>query len=214
MAKKKKTKIKKKAKKLSDKQINALVDNITDNFDKYFTNQPTTNKTVVPSLIATSVSITPNGKKKVLDTGDVRITFLNNKKHSFEGQPAVDGIDGLKMWYNNGVLSRLDGPAVEFPNGKTEYYINGKFFQSWAEFEANKKLILTKPGLIKTVLNKIESFFASPIKRFTPSLEDTGHDKNGVRFGTYDMMSHEYQEPGLLDQLNKIKSQSIKEETK
>jgi hypothetical protein len=46
---------------------------------------------------------------------------------------SIDGIilakifsDGTKYWYKNGELHREDGPAIKYPNGYTERWLNGK----------------------------------------------------------------------------------------
>ena len=39
----------------------------------------------------------------------------------------VEDIDGFKVWYNaKGKLHRLDGPAIEQPNGTKAWYVNGE----------------------------------------------------------------------------------------
>jgi hypothetical protein len=49
----------------------------------------------------------------------------NGKLHRLDG-PAVDYPDGNKYWYKNGERHRLDGPAVEGANGYKEWCKNGK----------------------------------------------------------------------------------------
>jgi len=34
--------------------------------------------------------------------------------------------DGTKEWYQNGILHRIDGPAVEHFDGTKEWFVNGK----------------------------------------------------------------------------------------
>jgi len=54
--------------------------------------------------------------------------YYYNKKgklHRLNG-PAVERIDGSKMYYVNGELHRLDGPANVGTNGELEYWVNGK----------------------------------------------------------------------------------------
>ena len=43
-----------------------------------------------------------------------------------EDGPAVEYPDGHKEWYLNGKLHREDGPAVEFLDGHKEWYIKGQ----------------------------------------------------------------------------------------
>ena len=35
--------------------------------------------------------------------------------------------NGNKCWYLNGRYHRVDGPAIEYANGKTRYFINGNY---------------------------------------------------------------------------------------
>ena len=57
--------------------------------------------------------------------------------------PVIDS-DGTKRWYNeNGQLHREDGPAVERADGRKEWHVNGKFYNTipeWVEalFEFKK----------------------------------------------------------------------------
>ena len=45
---------------------------------------------------------------------------MENKSKSFVGG------DGTKSWYQNGLLHRTDGPAIEHANGNKHWYQNGK----------------------------------------------------------------------------------------
>ena len=47
-------------------------------------------------------------------------------RHRLDG-PAVEWPDGRKEWAVNGEMHRLDGPAVEFDNGDKEYWVEGKY---------------------------------------------------------------------------------------
>lgn len=50
--------------------------------------------------------------------------FLNGKLHNPNG-PAVTQ-KGHQYWFQHGKKHRIDGPAVIYPNGKKEYWLNGK----------------------------------------------------------------------------------------
>ena len=45
--------------------------------------------------------------------------------HRLDG-PAIERVNGSKVWYVNGKLHRLDGPAVEWQNDYRAWYVNGK----------------------------------------------------------------------------------------
>jgi hypothetical protein len=52
--------------------------------------------------------------------------FWRNKEgllHRLDG-PAMEYIGGEKEWYQNGKLHRLDGPAIEYPSGYKVWYKN------------------------------------------------------------------------------------------
>jgi hypothetical protein len=51
---------------------------------------------------------------------------LNGKLHRLEG-PAVEWPDGYKAWFKFGFRHRLEGPAVEWPSGAREWFENGRF---------------------------------------------------------------------------------------
>ena len=65
---------------------------------------------------------TKEGKFKVRYYENIPLDKLDRKK----GPALVDGILKFKLWYTNGLLHRLDGPAVIWGNGKKEWWINGK----------------------------------------------------------------------------------------
>ena len=45
-----------------------------------------------------------------------------------EDGPAVERADGDELWYQNGELHRLDGPAIiSVFNGHREWYVDGVF---------------------------------------------------------------------------------------
>ena len=51
--------------------------------------------------------------------------YLNGLLHRING-PAVEWVNGDKAWYIHGKLHRIDGPAIERANGKKEWFLNGK----------------------------------------------------------------------------------------
>ena len=80
-----------------------------------------------------------------LSSGD-RIWYLNGELHRVDG-PAIERSDGYRAWYLNGERHRVDGPAIEWSNGTREWYLNGKryTFAEWLENNPhldNKKRIM------------------------------------------------------------------------
>ena len=66
---------------------------------------------------------------------------MNGKLHRLDG-PAVEYPDGYKAWYLNGERHREDGPAIEGCDGSKEWWLNGKQYYTEAAF--NKKLLEDK----------------------------------------------------------------------
>ena len=64
-------------------------------------------------------------KVTVEDNGTTRWFNENGKLHRLDG-PAVEWPDGTKMWYQNGLYHRLDGPAVEYADGYKEWWVEDK----------------------------------------------------------------------------------------
>ena len=51
--------------------------------------------------------------------------------------------NGIKSWWHNGRLHRIDGAALEFPGGRKSWYLHGKRIncvESQEEFEQYLKL--------------------------------------------------------------------------
>ena len=96
--------------------------------------------------------IQENIEKPTLKVGSdgVKMWFQNGKLHRLDG-PAVERLDGSKAWYQNGKLHRLDGPAVEYPDGTKMWYINGKQY--------SEKKFKTQVNIFKglEVLSRIRS---------------------------------------------------------
>ena len=64
--------------------------------------------------------------------------------HREGGLPAVEGSDGYKAYYEHGKRHRLDGPAVEYHNGRKEYWIDGERLTKEEFDDRNKKELTVK----------------------------------------------------------------------
>ena len=60
---------------------------------------------------------------RVYDDGD-KEWRQNGLLHRLDG-PAIEYADGDNHWFQNGKLHRLDGPAIECADGGKRWYING-----------------------------------------------------------------------------------------
>jgi hypothetical protein len=54
-----------------------------------------------------------------------KLWYLNGELHRVDG-PAVEWDDGSKEWWLNGKQHRVDGPAVEDADGSKEWWLNGQ----------------------------------------------------------------------------------------
>jgi hypothetical protein len=61
-----------------------------------------------------------------LDKDGKRIWTNSKGELHRENGPAVEWVDGDKLWYINGKLHREDGPAIELADGTKYWYINGE----------------------------------------------------------------------------------------
>ena len=68
---------------------------------------------------------TETDKKIIIDSFETKRYYLNGILHRLDG-PAVEHSDGSKYYYLNGILHRADGPAIESANGSKHYYLDGK----------------------------------------------------------------------------------------
>lgn len=63
-------------------------------------------------------------------------------------------IDNYSVCYfKNGTVHRLDGPAIEYNNGRQEYYINGSY--SFEEYYWSNPLVVNYPPNILKKINQI-----------------------------------------------------------
>jgi hypothetical protein len=53
--------------------------------------------------------------------------YLDGQLHRDDG-PAYEGIDGTKMWFRQNKMHREDGPALIQPDGREEFWLNGRNF--------------------------------------------------------------------------------------
>jgi hypothetical protein len=60
---------------------------------------------------------------KVYKSG--KVWYQNGVLHREDG-PAIEYADGNIEWYQNGKRHREDGPAIEWSNGTKEWYQNDK----------------------------------------------------------------------------------------
>ena len=63
------------------------------------------------------------------DEGTKRWINKSGELHREDG-PAVEYVDGTKIWIQNGKCHRLDGPAAEMANGSKHWYKDGKLHRA------------------------------------------------------------------------------------
>ena len=72
-----------------------------------------------------------------VDEKGTKYWCLNGLLHRIGG-PAVEYPDGEKHWCLNGLLHREDGPAIEFAGGAKAWYLNGLIYSEenyWKQLE-------------------------------------------------------------------------------
>ena len=70
-----------------------------------------------------------------------KIWFVDGKVHRIDG-PAIEYLDGSKSWYVDGKLHRIDGPAIEYANGKKEWFIFGEEYEDKELYEVTSSILL------------------------------------------------------------------------
>ena len=81
----------------------------------------------------------------VLDDG-YKLWWVDGMLHRLDG-PAMIGPDGIMIWCQYGKKHRLDGPAVEYPNGDKQWWINDKYY-------TYEQYLLKKQQLVKDAISK------------------------------------------------------------
>ena len=61
----------------------------------------------------------------IIDNKRNKYWYQNYQLHRVDG-PAIEYPNGDKEWYQNGLLHREDGPAVEYADGDKIWYQNNK----------------------------------------------------------------------------------------
>ncbi len=82
-----------------------------------------------PEIIEEGITKVISDGKDGYTKGTILYYNQNNQYHRIDG-PAVEYPDGTKCWYKEGKLHRIDGPAVEYPDGSKEWYIEGKLHRT------------------------------------------------------------------------------------
>jgi len=78
--------------------------------------------------------------------------YQNGKLHRLDG-PAIEFPDGCKIWYRNNKMHRLDGPAAEYKDGYKEWWIQGR---EYTEEEFHAKLLKHEScNLIEELINML-----------------------------------------------------------
>jgi len=58
-----------------------------------------------------------------------KVWYQNGELHRIDG-PAINHFNGSKWWIINGKLHRTEGPALEYEDGDKEYWLNNKHYSN------------------------------------------------------------------------------------
>lgn len=84
---------------------------------------------------------------------------LNDKRkhHSYNDEPSIVWKVGTKHWHRDGMLHRIDGPAIIFKN-YSDWYYNGEYI-----IKTTEEIIIGKPvdidKNVATVLKHVKGVF-------------------------------------------------------
>jgi len=67
-------------------------------------------------------------KNKEYKVSSIRY-YLDGKLHRTDG-PAIEFVNGTKMWYQNGKYHRVEGPATEYSGNNKHWYQHGKLHRN------------------------------------------------------------------------------------
>jgi hypothetical protein len=72
--------------------------------------------------------------RMIRDDRGNKFWYQNDLLHRTDG-PAIEFASGAKSWYHNGLRHRTDGPAIERADGDKYWYIKGVdyTFNNWLE---------------------------------------------------------------------------------
>ena len=73
-----------------------------------------------------------------------RLDMLNNHINSYSFTGVFTHSDGAAGWYSNGKLHRLDGPAIEYANGKKEWWVYGEEIKDLTSFNLLANMLKLK----------------------------------------------------------------------
>ena len=59
----------------------------------------------------------------IITRNGIKFWYQNDKLHRIDG-PAIEWSGGSKFWYQNDKLHRINGPAKEYANGSKAWYLD------------------------------------------------------------------------------------------
>ena len=99
----------------------------------------------------------------IVESLGAKVWYLNGNLHRVDG-PAKEYADGTKQWWLNGQRHRVDGPAVEWADGEKQWWVNGEQYSEteWEKLVKGESLTSASSGVTVAteakVSKKVESF--------------------------------------------------------
>lgn len=82
-----------------------------------------------------------NQTHMAITTDSHKIWYQNGKIHRLDG-PAIKYADGRMDWYQDDKHHRLDGPAIEYADGHKIWFVEGKLINCNSQEEFDRLLKL------------------------------------------------------------------------
>jgi hypothetical protein len=105
----------------------------------------------------------------IIDGEGNKYWYWRDKQHRDGDLPAVEMKDGTLGWFRHGQQHRETGPAVIHPDGREEYWLNGKQLSA----EAVESLLQSKRNILakedgQKLAAEMESGLKEPVKPLHP----------------------------------------------
>lgn len=107
--------------------------------------------------------------------------------------------NGTKLWELNGEIHNEDGPAVEYPSGKKEYYLNDRLYETKEQWQEE----LDKRKDFDTMSESEQNEILNQAQTLVNEIEDIWDKRSEYEKKIGDLIHQSYEIRWKLDLLNK-----------